>query len=120
MFALNALRRVAMGAIRAAPIQTRTLLTMTTPLRPSVLGVAPAGIPTAPSTVTGVTDPLMAKISASPVLQSLQIRCGPRDTYDPSHRVRKRRSGFLSRVKSRSGRATLKRRQLKGRKFLSH
>lgn len=75
---------------------------------------------TATSTVTGVADALAPRISASPVLRALQVRNGPRDTFNPSHRIRKRRSGFLSRSKTRTGRSTLKRRQLKGRKTLSH
>ncbi|KAF8531310.1 ribosomal protein L34, partial [Trichophaea hybrida] len=53
-------------------------------------------------------------------LRALQVRNGPRDTFDPSHRVRKRRSGFLARIRTRTGRATLKRRKHKGRKSLSH
>jgi len=65
-------------------------------------------------------DTLASRISASPALQSLQVRNGPRDTFDPSHRVRKRRAGFLARNGSRTGRAILKRRRLKGRKTLSH
>jgi large subunit ribosomal protein L34 len=34
--------------------------------------------------------------------------------------VRKRRHGFLSRIRTRKGRATLKRRRAKGRSTLSH
>lgn len=40
--------------------------------------------------------------------------------YQPSQRVRKRRHGFLARLKSRGGRKTLLRRRLGGRKKLSH
>lgn len=63
---------------------------------------------------------LMPKISAHPALASMQIRCGPRDTYDPSHRIRKRRSGFLARKGSRTGRMILNRRRQKRRSTLSH
>ncbi|KAG0308904.1 39S ribosomal protein L34, mitochondrial [Dissophora globulifera] len=40
--------------------------------------------------------------------------------YQPSQRVRKRRHGFLARMKSRGGRKVILNRLLKGRKYLSH
>jgi large subunit ribosomal protein L34 len=63
---------------------------------------------------------LAGKISAHPGLGSMQIRCGPRDTYNPSQLVRKRRHGFLSRIRTKKGRALLMRRLKKGRWNLSH
>lgn len=63
---------------------------------------------------------LLPKISLHPALANIQVRNGPRDTFNPSHRVRKRRHGFLSRLRSRTGRMTLKRRKLKRRSTLSH
>jgi large subunit ribosomal protein L34 len=63
---------------------------------------------------------LLPKISTHPALGSIQVRCGPRNTFSPSHFVRKRRHGFLSRIRTRKGRATLKRRRAKGRSTLSH
>ncbi|KAA8905541.1 ribosomal protein L34-domain-containing protein [Sphaerosporella brunnea] len=117
MFAL----RTAFWTSRPAAARAfSTLLSTSTMRRPTVLGAAPAGLATPPTTVLGATDTIVPKVSASPVLQALQVRNGPRDTFDPSHRVRKRRSGFLVRLKTRTGRATLKRRKLKGRKSLSH
>ena len=44
----------------------------------------------------------------------------PRNTFNPSHFVRKRRHGFLSRIRSRKGRNTIKRRRLKNRSTVSH
>ncbi|PVH97798.1 hypothetical protein DM02DRAFT_719676 [Periconia macrospinosa] len=63
---------------------------------------------------------LASKISLHPALGSTQIRCGPRDTYNPSHIVRKRRHGFLSRIRTKKGRKLLMRRLKKGRYNLSH
>ncbi|PKY41497.1 hypothetical protein RhiirA4_396066 [Rhizophagus irregularis] len=40
--------------------------------------------------------------------------------YQPSNIVRKRRHGFLARLRSKSGRKILTRRRMKGRKYLSH
>ena len=40
--------------------------------------------------------------------------------YQPSNIVRKRRHGFLARLRSKNGRKILKRRRMKGRKYLSH
>ncbi|KAF9050995.1 hypothetical protein BDZ89DRAFT_934508, partial [Hymenopellis radicata] len=40
--------------------------------------------------------------------------------YQPSQRKRKRRHGFLARLRSRTGRNILLRRKAKGRKYLSH
>lgn len=75
-----------------------------------------------PSLLTQQHPPLdlLPRISNHPSLASVQVRNGPRDTYNPSHRVRKRRHGFLARVRTRKGTAILKRRRLKGRATLSH
>lgn len=61
-------------------------------------------------------------ISAHPAFLGLgaQIRCGPRPNLERSSRlVRKRRSGFLARQRSQTGRKILQRRRVKGRKNLS-
>ncbi|KAF2797675.1 hypothetical protein K505DRAFT_297952 [Melanomma pulvis-pyrius CBS 109.77] len=80
--------------------------------------------PNPPSTPSATLEFLdlvpKSSISAHPGFQSLQIRCGPRDTYNPSHLVRKRRHGFLARLKSKKGRKLLLRRIKKGRWNLSH
>ncbi|CCU80355.1 60S ribosomal protein L34 [Blumeria hordei DH14] len=63
---------------------------------------------------------LQPKISTHPALGATQVRSGPRNTFSPSHFVRKRRHGFLSRVKTQKGRKTLARRRAKKRTTLSH
>ena len=91
------------------PSQTRALTLSTLPrptLRSTALESAVSQTTTTPSTTS---------------LVSLQmVRGGKRDTYDPSHVVRKRRLGFLARVRSRTGRQILRRRKTKGRRLLSH
>lgn len=51
-----------------------------------------------------------------------QIRCGPRRYMNmnrPSRLIRMRRHGFLSRIRTKTGRKMLQRRKTKGRKMLS-
>ncbi|KAI4760046.1 hypothetical protein E4T52_01534 [Aureobasidium sp. EXF-3400] len=81
--------------------------------------------PTLPTTPTSTlslntTLELPTLPAASTTLTLLQARGPKRDTFDPSHRVRKRRSGFLARIRSRNGRNLIKRRLLKKRSTLSH
>ncbi|KAL1618988.1 hypothetical protein SLS56_010306 [Neofusicoccum ribis] len=78
--------------------------------------------PSQTSAATAAADApdVLPKISTHPALQGIQVRNGPRDTYKPTNLVRKRRHGFLSRIRTRKGRATLKRRKAKGRSTLSH
>mgnify|MGYP004554747275 CR=1 FL=1 len=85
---------------------------------PSTL--AAPGAPSSAAASSAETLDIMAKISASPAFAGVQIRCGPRDTYNPSHIVRKRRHGFLSRLRSKKGRKLLMRRLTRGRTNLSH
>jgi large subunit ribosomal protein L34 len=85
---------------------------------PSTLA-APGAPATAPTCSSDTLD-IMGKISASAAFAGTQIRCGPRDTYNPSHIVRKRRHGFLSRLRTKKGRKLLMRRLVKGRTNLSH
>ncbi|RKF61225.1 hypothetical protein OnM2_044043c [Erysiphe neolycopersici] len=66
------------------------------------------------------TPDICTRITSHPGFSSIQIRCGPRNTFNPSHFVRKRRHGFLSRVRTRKGRMTLLRRKTKKRNTLSH
>ncbi|RPA92173.1 hypothetical protein L873DRAFT_1711087, partial [Choiromyces venosus 120613-1] len=106
------------------PTNNRTIVTKSTPLRPSFsflpTGLVPATPGVAAGPALGMMQSLMAKISSNPGLLGVQVRCGPRNTFNPSHRVRKRRLGFLARKRTPGGRGVLKRRRAKGRKSLTH
>lgn len=88
----------------------------------SILSQLPSRPTATPSTAVRAiaADVPTTAFAQLPSLSLLQVRGAKRDTYDPSHRVRKRRHGFLSRLRSKNGRNTLKRRKLRGRNTLSH
>jgi len=79
-------------------------------------------LPTSPTSTLSLNTTLELPTlpAASTTLTLLQARGPKRDTFDPSHRVRKRRSGFLARIRTRNGRNLIKRRLLKKRSTLSH
>ncbi|CZR57924.1 related to ribosomal protein L34, mitochondrial [Phialocephala subalpina] len=93
-----------------------TVLPSSFTIKPSLSGSIPAPAISA----SAETLDLLPKISTHPALGATQIRCGPRNTFSPSHFVRKRRHGFLSRIRTRKGRMTLARRRAKKRSTLSH
>ncbi|RMZ78193.1 hypothetical protein DV738_g3982, partial [Chaetothyriales sp. CBS 135597] len=65
---------------------------------------------------TATAQRLSQPFSTSSALQGYRRRM---DTFSPSRRVQKRRHGYLARLKTKAGRNILKRRQLKGKRFLS-
>ncbi|KAF2749452.1 hypothetical protein M011DRAFT_484879 [Sporormia fimetaria CBS 119925] len=107
----------------SSPPTTRAL-SLLSPRRPmipisSILPSIPG--PTTTTLPATETLDLLPKISSHPAIGgAMQVRCGPRNTYSPSHFVRKRRHGFLSRLRTKNGRKTLMRRIKKGRHSLSH
>ncbi|KAI1422198.1 hypothetical protein F5Y12DRAFT_717605 [Xylaria sp. FL1777] len=80
---------------------------------------SPTGIANAPEGVVDIVP--KSSITAHPALAGpQQIRCAPRGTLARSSRlIRKRRHGFLSRLRTRNGRKTLQRRKDKKRFNLS-
>lgn len=129
--ALPQLARQTLAPIQAARYASRDCLQHSTShtncvtSRPlSILSQLPSRPTVAPSTAThAITADIPTasfQLPSQPGLSLLQVRGAKRDTYDPSHRVRKRRHGFLSRLRSKNGRNTLKRRKLRGRNTLSH
>ncbi|KAF2769299.1 60S ribosomal protein L34 [Teratosphaeria nubilosa] len=109
MFCLRCLR---LAAKSLPPLQKRTLSILTSlPTRPKPLFTAP----------TTLDTPITALTSTPVTLPSLlQARGAKRDTFNPSHRVRKRRHGFLARLRTRTGRKVIARRRAKGRNNWSH
>ncbi|KAF8862837.1 hypothetical protein BDZ45DRAFT_645481 [Acephala macrosclerotiorum] len=112
---------------QSALTQSRTFTSYRGPSRPTLFPSSftvrpslPGSTPTTITSTTIETLDLLPKISAHPALGATQIRCGPRNTFSPSHFVRKRRHGFLSRIRTRKGRMTLARRRAKKRSTLSH
>ncbi|KAH6866955.1 ribosomal protein L34-domain-containing protein [Alternaria rosae] len=113
--------RIAPPQSLSTPSSTRqiSLLTPRRPILPRTNVLPPAGSTSLVPSSSETLD-LASKISSHPGLGSMQIRCGPRDTYNPSHLVRKRRHGFLSRIRTKKGRKMIMRRLKKGRWNISH
>ncbi|KAI0168242.1 ribosomal protein L34 [Pestalotiopsis sp. NC0098] len=127
---LTALARATRAASQSQCLVGRRTFTSLPTLRPTLarptgtvfrtstpsLSLAPSSSETAVADIAPQTA-----ISSSPIFGATQIRCGPRPTMARSSRlVRKRRHGFLSRVRTRTGRRTLQHRRTKSRHILSN
>ncbi|ODV85344.1 hypothetical protein CANARDRAFT_28604 [[Candida] arabinofermentans NRRL YB-2248] len=78
-----------------------------------------------PATASSTYSSNIINTPLSPILNFLQIRWGTRggnrgNTYQPNTLKRKRRLGFLARMKSRTGRRIVNDRKAKGRWFLTY
>ncbi|PKS05355.1 hypothetical protein jhhlp_008729 [Lomentospora prolificans] len=122
-------RPVLPTTIRTTARRTRYFSSLPS-LRPSILPntaaiarPAPiAPLPTSTATGASALDLVsQTSISCHPAFMAAQVRCGPRNTMNRNSRLkRKRKHGFLSRIKSKNGRKTLLRRREKGRCRLSN
>ncbi|KAH8670243.1 hypothetical protein BGZ60DRAFT_31350 [Tricladium varicosporioides] len=127
----KALSRSPIASYPGQNVVVKRTFTSFTPLRPSIFPSA-FRTSTASQIQTSLQPSQLAegvqinlalapfKMSTHPAMESMQVRCAPRNTFNPSHFVRKRRHGFLSRLRSRTGRMTLQRRKAKRRSTLSH
>ncbi|KAK5132468.1 hypothetical protein LTR08_009079 [Meristemomyces frigidus] len=98
---------------QSKPLSTLSRL----PTRP-ILALHPQTATTQPPIAADTPTSSLLRPLSQPSL--LQVRGAKRDTFNPSHVVRKRRHGFLARLRSRTGRKVLARRKAKGRNTLSH
>lgn len=146
LFAQSALRAAVRDVARQQPAMTRSFSSLPI-LRPgisappSIFARRPAAGLLMPSaftpvaTTTGAADAVgggaatadivpRTAVTSHPALAGVgsQIRCGPRRYMNmnrPSRLIRMRRHGFLSRIRTKTGRKMLQRRKTKGRKMLS-
>lgn len=71
--------------------------------------------------IAGSTNTEPTAPSWHPALAALQLRFARRNNMNNwTHLKRKRRVGFLARIRTRLGRKILERRRARGRRFLSH
>ncbi|RAH82668.1 hypothetical protein BO86DRAFT_388509 [Aspergillus japonicus CBS 114.51] len=114
----------ARAATTTTTTSIRTLITSSSAFSP--LRAQLSHQPRTPSTILSTSAFPHSSTITSPAAQQ-QSRSfsasacllGKRSTYNPSRRVQKRRHGFLSRVKTRTGRMIIQRRKARGRKNLS-
>ncbi|KAI7785490.1 caax prenyl protease 1 [Diaporthe eres] len=146
LFAQSALRAAVRDVARQQPAMTRSFSSLSS-LRPgisappSIFARRPAAGLLMPSAFTPVATTTGAAhavgggaatadivprtaVTSHPALAGVgsQVRCGPRRYMNmnrPSRLIRMRRHGFLSRIRTKTGRKMLQRRKTKGRKMLS-
>ncbi|KAK6529704.1 hypothetical protein TWF281_008866 [Arthrobotrys megalospora] len=117
---LRLLRRSASSRL-ISPSSRRTFTSLLRPsyLPPTTTSYRPTPQPTYTSLLPQTISP-SSNIPTSTLPGIQQTRGHRRKTYNPSHIVRKRRFGFLARLRSKTGKNILKRRKAKGRKMLTH
>ncbi|KEY67827.1 hypothetical protein S7711_04965 [Stachybotrys chartarum IBT 7711] len=123
---LRSITRLARPVLARPLVRTPRTFTTLSPLRPTLTAPTAAFRPNTTSFVpasAAAADVVPAgAITSHPALAggAAQLRCGPRNTMNGHTRlIQKRRSGFLARVRSKSGRRVLLSRRTKGRKRLA-
>ncbi|OQE27785.1 hypothetical protein PENSTE_c004G00045 [Penicillium steckii] len=92
---------------------------LSTPVRPQQTQML-SRLPSTTLSATPSASSLLSQQSQQSRAFSATAHLGvKRNTFNPSRRVQKRRSGFLARNRSQKGRLVLIRRRLKGRKAMS-
>ncbi|KAF3105603.1 hypothetical protein TWF569_002660 [Orbilia oligospora] len=127
MTVLTLLRRPAISCLRSTASSSsrrtftsllRTPTTITTLQTRPTLHSSPTSL--LPQTTSSTSSQTTSTSLLLPLQGLTQTRGHRRKTYNPSHIVRKRRFGFLARLRSKTGKNILKRRKAKGRKMLTH
>ncbi|CBQ70963.1 related to 50S ribosomal protein L34 [Sporisorium reilianum SRZ2] len=109
---------IASTSYAAAPLLTRTLPTRTpSPLR-STLPAPPSLLSSSSSTILSLLSAPKTAAAVAVAQQTRSVSYG--SEYQPSQRIRKRRHGFLARIKTKNGRKTIMRRRFRGKAKLSH
>ncbi|KAJ5112325.1 hypothetical protein N7532_000370 [Penicillium argentinense] len=104
--------------ISSRPFSSALLSAPVRPQQPQTFSRLPSTSTSTPTTLS-VSSLLSQQSQQSRTFSATASLGVKRNTFRPSRRVQKRRSGFLARNKDRKGRLTLIRRRLKGRKAMS-
>lgn len=117
-WSVRSVRALPQVAVRAAPgVRQHTVPMASRVLQTPIMRLSPT-VPRVPPLIsTGM--PSLRPRATVPTLGGVRFTTYGSE-YQPSQRKRKRKHGFLARLRSRTGRKILIRRRAKGKVFLSH